>query len=153
MSARSMAHTSQQDKWKASAAALRSTLRRKNTRGKQTIIMQEFGTYFNPNWEEIVSDDELGRMELRLLLLSAACVDKNNVLPYSQVQLAKKLKVSRQAVQHAMAVLVDKGLMLQDGHTYQLNSRLATHAGLVDLIELRREERQRLKVLGMEAEL
>lgn len=148
-----MAHQAHVIKHGVSRAAVQSTFRRKTTRGKQVLTMQAFGTYFDPNWETIALDPDLGRMELRLLLLCATNLGKDNVIGYSQVRLAKKLQVTRQAVNQAMAVLIDKGLILQDGHTYHLNSRLATHAALVDLIDVRRDERTKLRALGVEAEL
>lgn len=113
------------------------------------MVMRDFGTYFDANWETIALDEDIGRMELRLLLLSAVSVEKENRIPYSQVDLALKLGVTRQAVQRAMAALLDKGLLFKRGHTYYLNSRLATHAPLVDLIDIRRREREYLQASGV----
>ena len=134
-------------------AACESTIRRRQRRGQQVMVVTASGVYFEPNLEHIALDEELGRMALRILLLARGGGGRDNVLPYSQVALAKRFGVSRQAVQQAMGVLIKKGLMVQEGHQYQLNSRIATHQDVMGLVERRRDEQRQLRQRGLRAEL
>ena len=113
--------------------------------------MSEFGTYFEPNWGLIAEDEDLGRPELRLLLLCVAHLGPQNVIPLLQVEMGRRLGVSRQAISQAMRVLVEKGLVFQEGRTYRMNSHLVMKEGLTGIGQLRREDAKRLRGLEGEA--
>ena len=137
----------------ASAAGTQSTLVEQTSRGHRKMGLRQAGNYFDPNFKSLAKDQDLGRMELRLLLFSMATIGHENRIPYSQAELAEELGVSRQAVQQGVAQLVRKALVLQQGHRLYLNSRLATHLRLYDLIKRRGEERQELRACGVEVDL
>ena len=137
-------------KYPVARGATRSTVVYKERQGRKIPVMGEFGTYFQPVWEEIASDEDLGRTELRVLILCSALAGKDNIVPLLQVEMGARLGVSRQAIHRAMRMLVEKGFIFQQGHRYRLNSHLAAHAGLEGIMRLRREDAKVLKVLLQE---
>lgn len=102
---------------------------------------------FTPNWAEIAQDRELGRTALRVLLLSATQLGADNIIQYTQKQMANALGVSQAAISQAMLGLVSQGLILRSKHTYWLNSRLVAKQPLSEVIHMRHEEAQYLRAL------
>lgn len=116
-------------------------------RGKEACVVDDWIRMFRPNWREVALDNTLGRTELRVLLLSAVSLGQNNKILLSQREMAAQLAVTAQSVNRAMRVLVAGGLILQDGHQYHLNSRLAAEQTIPDLFILRKQEARALREL------
>ena len=105
---------------------------------------------FKPNWAAIAQESRLGRTELRLLLFASVKVvgGKENILPYSQRELAAALGVAPSVISRAMRKLVKGGLMFQNGHQYRLNSRLAAEQrDSRTVAKLRHQEAHELQAL------
>lgn len=108
-------------------------------------MLRAWTRMFKPNWQAIACDNGLGRTELRVLILSAVSLGHGNRINLSQREMAEALGLTPSAINRAMRLLVDGGLILQDGHRYTLNSRLCADQPLPELIYLRHEEAKALR--------
>ena len=130
-----------------SPAATMATETSVQRQGRTRVYLENFGTYFTPNLEVVVQDATLGILPLRLLLLAWVVMDRQGLIPHTQKILGERLHVSRQAINKAMHVLVEKGLILQEGQRFSVNSRLASKKRLDDIPRQRRAEAPLLRKL------
>lgn len=115
--------------------------------GRSLLRYDDFGTFFACNLEMIAKDADLGVLQFRILLLAVASMDRLGTIPYRQVDLGKQLNVSRQSINKAMRILVEKGLILQEGQRFSVNSRIASKERLENIPRRRRAEAPLLRKL------
>lgn len=117
-----------------SQAALHSTAIQVIRNGKVHKQLGDFGTYFGPNLALIAEDPDMGALDLRVLLLFLATMDRQNECHFLQSDMAVQLGVSRATVNHAMRTLVEKGFIFQSGRHYALNSRIGSKSTLAEIL-------------------
>ena len=127
-------------------AARLTTMTHTRRRGKDILSLKDWVRMFKPNWQEIATDAELGRTELRVLIWCSTVVGQDQRIRYTQKEIAGILRVRPSVINRAFQLLVSKGLLLQTGRQFALNSRLATdQPTLTELVVLRREEAKALR--------
>ena len=127
-------------------AARLTTMTHTRRRGKDMLSLKDWVRMFKPNWREIATDAELGRTELRILIFCSTVVGDDQRIRYTQKEIAGVLHVRPSVINRAFQLLVSKGLLLQTGRQFALNSRLATdQPTLTELVVLRREEVKALR--------
>lgn len=98
---------------------------------------------FQPNWKEIIYDEDFTRQDLRVLLFCVIeAVGQQNIIPFTQKQISLELGMTHQTVNRAFIKLNRKGIVFKQGHVYRLNSRIACALRSDELTVLRREEQQ-----------
>ena len=132
----------QDGRW--SRAAELSTVRHKKLGQREVAELGDWTRMFKPNWKEVFLDEELGKIEIKVLGLCAVeASGPKNVIPYTQREIAAETGFTVQSVNRAFRLLMAKGLIFRQGHTYRINSRLVTdRPTLNEVMQLRREEVQ-----------
>lgn len=118
--------------------------------GKDRGLLEDWTRMFEPNWEAVAQEQSLGRTELRLLLLVSTHLGAENRILLSQRDIATRLGITPSVVSRAMQVLVQGGLIFQDGQRYWLNSRLVARQNIGDVLRLREVELAELRALAEE---
>lgn len=137
----------QRKRYTVSPAATQTTETVVIRHGKGTTHLMDFGTYFWPNLATIAEDTQLSTLDLRVLLLGIAVMDRHQRIPLTQAQMAKRLDASRPAVNRSVRTLVDKGYILRAGRTYTVNSRIATKQTLLEVQRYRSAEAKPIQAL------
>lgn len=104
------------------------------------IEFKDFTRMFRPNWGAIIADDRFGKTDLRVLICCSLNTTETNRVSLSQAEIATHLNLDTSAVSKAVRVLVRSGLLLQQGHSLHLNSRVAADQTSKALWGIREDE-------------
>ena len=109
---------------------------------------QEFVFYFLTNMDSLISDPEITKQDIAVLMKYAAKMQYGNQISIAQADIAEDLGIDKSNVSKSVRKLTQKGVFLKDRRSLVMNWKYLAKGNLTDFIKAEREKTKVLKSAG-----
>lgn len=100
---------------------------------------QEFIFYFLTNMDSLISDPEITKQDIAVLMKYAAKMQYGNQISIAQTDIAEDLGIDKSRVSNSVKKLTQKGVFLKDRRSLMMNWRYLAKGNLTDFIKAEKE--------------
>ena len=100
---------------------------------------QEFIFYFLTNMDSLISDPEITKQDIAVLMKYAAQMQYGNQISIAQADIAEDLGIDKSNVSKSVKKLTQKGVFLKDRRSLVMNWKYLAKGNLTDFIKADKE--------------
>lgn len=100
---------------------------------------QEFIFYFLTNMDSLISDPEITKQDIAVLMKYAAKMQYGNQISIAQADIAEDLGIDKSKVSKSVKKLTQKGVFLKDRRSLMMNWKYLAKGNLSDFIKADKE--------------
>ena len=106
---------------------------------------EEFVFYFLTNMNALMSDPQITKQDLMILMQYATKMKYGNQLSISQLDIAEDLGIDKSRVSNSVKKLTKRGIFYKEGRSLFMNWKYLAKGNLTDFIKAEREKERALR--------
>ena len=113
-----------------------------NVSRRKEKVEEEFVFYFLINMNTLISDPDITKQDIAVLMQYAAKMKYGNQLNISQGDIAEELGIDKSQVSRSVKKLIKRNVFYKEGRSMFLNWRFLAKGNLSDFIKAERENKK-----------